>query len=199
MATEKETSAATRNNSNSTKDAARTGETSASRTADHRAADASSDTVRSASRAMAETANRSANTARATAHDMASATDRAAKQMNRVFGLSSEAQEEMTQQTRENIESLAQCNGVLMEGMQSLWREWLGYSQEALRRQIAGLNTIARSRSVQDFYHAHSELVKDNTELLLDRSVKISELSAQVANNAVRRINASAQHRSHRS
>ncbi|HYG85212.1 MAG TPA: phasin family protein [Azospirillum sp.] len=185
------------------RDTVRAGEASTRRATDaasetaRNVADTGAEAARASTRTMAEAASRGADTLRETTRDVAGAAHEAAGRtvegMNRVFGLSTDAREEVAHQVKQNMDVFVQCNSVLMEGLQSIWQEWLGYTQEALRRQLEGLNAIARSRSVQDVYSAQSELAKDSAELLLNRSVKISELSAQVANDAVRRINARTQ------
>ena len=38
-----------------------------------------------------------------------------------------------------------------MEGIQSIWREWLGYTQEAMQRQMEGFSAMARSRRPQTY------------------------------------------------
>lgn len=189
MATEKEQQTAARSQTNDAREAVKDAARSVT--------DTGAAATRGTARAMAETAGRGAETLRETTREMAGAaqeaTDQTSEQLHRMFGLSSDAQEEVAHQAQQNMDVFMQCNSVLMEGMQSIWREWLGYTQEAVQRQLEGLNALARSRSVQDFYSAQSDLAKDSVELLLNRSVKISEMSAQVANDAVRRIHARSQ------
>jgi hypothetical protein len=111
------------------------------------------------------------------------------EQLNRMLGLSAEAQEEVAHHAQHNMEMIAQCGNVVMDGVQSMWREWLSFAQEAMQRNVDGVNTMMRSRSVQDFYSAQSDLMKDELQLWLHRSVRISEVSAKVAADAARRIN----------
>ena len=144
-------------------------------------------------RRMAETAAEVTHRGAGTASDMMGKATQIAgqtsEQINRMMGLSAEAQGEVAQQARENMDVMSQCGSVLMDGMQSIMREWLGFAQEAMARNVEGINAMMRSRSAQDFYAAQSSMVKDEVELLLNRSVKISELSAKTANDAVQRLN----------
>ncbi|MBB3265306.1 phasin family protein [Azospirillum sp. OGB3] len=152
-------------------------------------------------RRMAETAAEATQRGADTASDMMGKATQVAgqvagqttDQLNRMMGLSAEAQGEVAQQARENMDVMTQCGSVLMDGMQSIMREWMGFAQEAMARNAEGVNAMMRSRSVQDLYAAQSSMVKDEMELLLNRSVKISELSAKTANDAVRRLNARAE------
>jgi hypothetical protein len=170
MATDKDLNAAA-------KSAERTAETTATRAAEatRQITDKTADTVRDTSRELTGAAARTAEQSR--------------DQLNRMLGLSGDAQEEVTHQAQQNLDVLVQCGGVLMDGFQQMWREWMGLAQEVAQRHTEGVGAMMRSRSVQDFYGAQSALVKDEVEMLLNRSVKLSELSAKVANDAVRRMN----------
>ena len=124
---------------------------------------------------------------------MGSATDvagRTTEQLQRVLGLSKEAQGEVASQTRETMDVMVQCGSVLADGLQNAWREWLGLAQDVASRNAEGVNALMRSRSVPDFYAAQSRMLKDNMQLVLSRSVKISELSASTANTAIGKLNA---------
>lgn len=150
-------------------------------------------TVRRAADATRKITDETAGTIRDTSLELAGAASSTAEQgsdqLKRMFGLSADTQEEVTHQTRQNLDVLVQCGSVLMDGFQQAWREWLGLAQEVAQRHGDGVSAMMRSRSVQDFYGAQSALVKDEVEMLLNRSVKLSELSAKVANDAVRRMN----------
>lgn len=151
------------------------------------------DTTRRMAETAAEATQRGADTANDVMGKATQIAGQTSEQFNRMMGLSAEAQGEVAQQARENIDVMAQCGSVLMEGMQSIMREWMGFAQEAMARNVEGVNAMMRSRSVQDFYAAQSSMVKDEVELLLSRSVKMSEMSAKTANDAVRRLNARAE------
>ncbi|HYD67459.1 phasin family protein [Azospirillum sp.] len=154
-------------------------------------------TVRRAADATRQITNQitdqTADTIRDTNRELTGAAARTAEQgsdqLKRMFGLSTDAQEEVTHQAQQNLDAMVQCGSVLMDGFQQAWREWLGLAQEVAQRHGEGVGAMMRSRSVQDFYGAQSALVKDEVEMLLTRSVKLSELSAKIGNDAVRRMN----------
>lgn len=188
MATDKDTQTAVR-------DAARAGETTTRRAAD--AARTITDQGAEAGRRLADTGaeatQRGAETLRNLTGTAAQAAEQTTERFNRMLGFSPEAQGEVAQQARENMDVMVQCGSVLMDGMQSVWKEWLGLAQEAMARNMDGVNAMMRSRSVQDFYTAQSEMLKDGMELLLNRSATVSQISAKAANDAVRRLNARAE------
>ncbi|HEY0836150.1 MAG TPA: phasin family protein [Azospirillum sp.] len=166
---------------------------SAARSAESATERAAEATARRAADTTRQITDETADTVRDTSREMAGAAARAAEQttdqINRVFGLSTDTQEEVTQHAQQNLDVLVQCGSVLMDGFQQVWREWLGLAQEVAQRHTDGVGAMMRSRSVQDFTSAQSALVRDEVEMLLNRSVKMSELSAKVANDAVRRMN----------
>ncbi|MBY6263321.1 phasin family protein [Azospirillum sp. 412522] len=147
-----------------------------------------------ATRRAADAARLIGQTTAASGEDMTrSATDaagRTAEQFQRVLGLSKDAQGEVASQTRETMDVIVKCGSVLADGMQTAWREWIGLAQEVASRNAEGMNALMRSRSVPDFYAAQSRMLKDNMQLVLSRSVKISELSATTANTAIGKLNA---------
>ncbi|OYD85368.1 phasin family protein [Azospirillum brasilense] len=151
------------------------------------------DTTRRMAETAAEATQRGADTASDVMGKATQVAGQTSDQLKRMMGLSAEAQGEVAQQARENMDVMTQCGSVLMDGMQSIMREWMGFAQEAMARNAEGINAMMRSRSVQDLYAAQSSMVKDEMELLLNRSVKVSELSAKTANDAVRRLNARAE------
>lgn len=192
MASDKDAQTVTRDTAararSAAEEAARMGESATRRAAD--AARSIADEGTDTGRRMADTGANAARDMMGKATQMAGQN---AEQFNRLMGFSADAQGEVAQQARENMDVMAQCGGVLMEGMQSIMREWMSFAQEAMARNVEGVNTMMRSRSVQDLYAAQSDMIKDEMALLLNRSVKISELSARTANDAVRRLNARAE------
>lgn len=157
-----------------------------------RTLEAGADATRRITDAGADMSRRTADTAREAATNLTDSAMRAAgmtsEQLQRLFGFGANGQGEVAQQAQHNVQAMVQCGSVLMDGMQNVWREYLSFTQEAMQRQMNGMSTIMRTRSVPDFYAAQSDLVKDELELWLNRSVRISELSAQTANDAARRL-----------
>lgn len=152
-------------------------------------------------RAGADMMRRSADTVRDTSREMTGLTLRAAEEtagrVQRLFGLTGNAQEQVANQANKNMEVMAECGSVLMDGMQSIMREWLTLAQDATQRQFDGVNTMMRSRTVQDLFSAQSDLMKDELELFLNRSVRMSELAANSAKDAAKRLNQRADEGAH--
>lgn len=123
-------------------------------------------------------------------YSAAQATGEGVGQFQRLFAMSGDAQGEAAQQARSNMDAMLQCGTVMLDGWQAICREWMGLAQDATARNLEGLNALARSRSVPALYAAQSRLMKDGMELLLSRSVRLSQLSAQTADSAARHLTA---------
>lgn len=207
MAMDKDTTTGLRETANLAKGAAddmtRAGETTTRRAADAvrsiggtaaetgvHAADAGLDAGQKAMDAGADMTRRGAESAKSALGSATDVAGRTTEQFQRVLGLSKEAQGEVASQTRETMDIMVQCSGVLADGLQNALREWMGLAQEVASRNAEGVNALMRSRSVPDFYAAQSRMLKDNMQLVLSRSVKISELSASTANTAIGKLNA---------
>ena len=140
--------------------------------------------------AGADMTRRGAETAGTIMNKATDVAGRTTEQLQRVLGLSKEAQGEVASQTRETMDVIVQCGSVLADGWQNAWREWMGLAQEVASRNAEGVNALMRSRTVPDFYAAQSRMLKDNMQMVLSRSVKISEMSASTANTAMGKLNA---------
>lgn len=155
-----------------------------------RATDAGADTGRKVLGAGADMARRGADTAQSVMGTASDVAGRTSEKLQRALGLSKEAQGEVASQTRETMDVMVQCGSVLADGWQNAWREWMGLAQDVATRNAEGMNALMRSRSVPDFYAVQSRMLKDNMQLVLDRSIRISEMSARSANDAATKLNA---------
>lgn len=154
------------------------------------AADASLNAGQKAIGAGADMTRRGAETAGTMMNKATDVAGRTTEQLQRALGLSKEAQGEVASQTRETMDVMVQCGSVLADGWQNAWREWMGLAQDVASRNAEGMNALMRSRTVPDFYAAQSRMLKDNMQMVLSRSVKISEMSASTANTAIGKLNA---------
>jgi hypothetical protein len=173
-------------------DTAERGAETAARTAERGAevaqnvADKGAQTLRSTTEKATETVSKMTDDAAGAAKQV---TEQVSQQFGRVFSLQAKASEEVANRTQQNLDVLLQTSSVLAEGFQSVLREWLSYTQNAVQRNIDGMNTIMRARTVQDMIAAQSDLLNAEVQLLLNSSVKVSEVTARVANDAAERIN----------
>jgi len=168
------------------------GAEAATRTAE-RSAEVTRDVAEKSAQAFRSSTEKAAETASKMTTDAAEATKQVAnqttQQFGRVFNLQAKASEEVATRTQQNLDVLLQTSSLLAEGFQSVLREWMNYTQSALQRNIDGMNTIMRARTMQDLLAAQSDLLNAEVQLLLNSSVKVSEVTARVANDAAQKIN----------
>ena len=167
------------------------GAEAATKTAE-RSAEATRDVAEKSAQALRSTTERRETASKITS-DAAEATkkvtDQTTQQFGRVFNLQAKASEEVANRTQQNLDVLLQTSSLLAEGFQSVLREWMSYTQSAVQRNIDGMNTIMRARTMQDLLAAQSDLLNAEVQLLLNSSVKVSEVTARVANDAAQKIN----------
>jgi hypothetical protein len=157
------------------------------------AAETSREAIRSGGEAIRQTPERASGTASRIASDAAGAsqqvTQQSAEQFGQMFTRQIEASQEVARHAEQNLDVLMQAGGVLAGGFQSIMQEWTDYTQKAVRRNIDGVSSIMRARTVQDLASAQSDLLTSELHLLLDSSIRISEATARLAGDAAQRIN----------
>jgi hypothetical protein len=138
---------------------------------------------------MAERANENASRI---AGDAANASQqvvkRSAEHFDQMVTRQFEVSQEAARYVQQNLDVLMQVGGVLTSGFQSILREWANYAQTAARRNVDGINSLLRARTLQDLASAQSDLLVSELQLLLDRSVRISEVTAGLARDAAQGI-----------
>ena len=155
------------------------------------AAEAGRETIRSGGEAIGKTTERAGEAISQIAGDAASQqmAKRAAEQFDQMFTRRIEVSQEVARHAQQNLEVLMQAGGVLASGFQSILREWADYAQSAVQRNVDGVNSLMRARTVQDLASAQSDLLASELRLLLDSSVRISEATARLARDAAQGIN----------
>ena len=156
------------------------------------AAEAGRQTSRSGGEARRQTTERAGETVSRIAGDAADASQqmagRAAEQFGQMFTWQIEASQEVTRHAQQNLDVMMRVSAVLAGGFQSILREWTDYAQSAAQRNVEGVNSLMRARTVQDLASAQSNLLASELHLLLDRSARISEATARLARDAARCI-----------
>ena len=154
------------------------------------AAEAGRETIRSGGEAIGKTTERTGDAISQIAGDASQQmAKRAAEQFDQMFTRRIEVSQEVARHAQQNLEVLMQAGGVLAGGFQSILREWADYAQSAVQRNVDGVNSLMRARTVQDLASAQSDLLASELRLLLDSSVRISEATARLARDAAQGIN----------
>jgi hypothetical protein len=111
---------------------------------------------------------------------------RATDQMTRAIGFGGPQFEELARQSSQNVEAMTQANTVLVRGAQDVSREWLELAQSGVQKNLDGFSVLSRSRSLQEFAAAYTDLVRDNMQQMMDTSRRVADVSMRVAKEAAR-------------
>jgi hypothetical protein len=112
--------------------------------------------------------------------------ERAFGQFTRVFGVvTGDNAQQATQQSARNVEAILHSSAIIADGVQTISREWLTFVQNRAERNMERLETLANCRSVQDCIAAHTELVRDHLQDLLQTTKRVAEVSTRMVDEAV--------------
>ncbi|MXQ11175.1 phasin family protein [Microvirga makkahensis] len=99
----------------------------------------------------------------------------------------------LSEEAAHNLRAVAQSGTALARGLQEVSREVVDRSQKRLQRNLDGLQSLARCRSVTDLIEVQSSLLRDNLELTVENSRRIAELTIQMAEDATRTVSVQAE------
>ena len=111
-------------------------------------------------------------------------------QLTKAWGFNGPQAEELARRSSQNIQAVSQASSVLIKGAQEVSREWFGFAQERVQKNMDGLNRLLGCRSVQDFVATQSDLARDNLQQMIDTNKRVAEVSVRVAEEAARSIQA---------
>ncbi len=95
---------------------------------------------------------------------------------------------DLAEEATQNLRAAVHSGTVFARGLQDVSRECFELSQKRMQRNLEGLNTLARCRSMADLLAAQSSLIRDNVEQTVDNSRRVAELAIQVADEATRNV-----------
>ena len=161
------------------------------------ATEEAADTAKTAARTTTEAARTGANLARETVDRGADTAKKVAEQANRGIGdlltVSAETSQDVVRQVSANLDMLLQVGSAVASGYQSILSEWSNYTQQAAQRNADALNAALRARNPRDLFSVQGDLLRDTVQGFFSTGARVSELSAQVASEAVEKLDARAQ------
>lgn len=104
-----------------------------------------------------------------------------------------EASRDAAAKAARGVDALMSVQGVMADGMQSVMREWMSYSQGSLQRWSEQMQTLMKARTVQDVVTVQTDILRTEVEHLMRSGQRISQLTSQTASDATRRITGKAQ------
>lgn len=114
--------------------------------------------------------------------------EQSATQVSRLLDYSFRVSQEATKQATQNLDVLMQCGSIIAGGWQAILREWVSATQETTQRNMSDLEELLQCRTVDAFLSRQSSILRDRVEVIQNSSARISEVSAQVANDTAKRI-----------
>jgi hypothetical protein len=143
--------------------------------------------------AGAENAQRFAKTGAQVAQVGAQETKRvmdvASRQLASVTDQASHTAREVADRTGQNFDTVMQVATTAASGYQSVMSELVGQSQQAAQRYVDALNQAFRVRSPNDLLNIQSRYLQDSLNAMLTTSAKISQITADTANEAAGKLN----------
>ena len=96
--------------------------------------------------------------------------------------------QEATRHATQNLDVLMQCGTIVAEGWQTILREWISATQETTQKNMSDLQELMQCRSVDAFFSGKATFCGIRVEAIQNSNARISEVSAQVANETAKRI-----------
>jgi hypothetical protein len=99
-----------------------------------------------------------------------------------------ETVQQVTEDTAGTLRTVTQSSTTLLRGLQDVSDELVDRSQRRLRRNLDGLQALARCRSMADFVEVQTALLRDNLEQTIENTRRIAELTIQMTDEATRTV-----------
>jgi hypothetical protein len=151
-------------------------------------AEAAEQTLQQAAKDLHGTMERSAETVSDVAGTARQVSGQSVEQLDQLSAMQDRAVKEIAGRTQQNLDVMMQTGIKLAAGFQAVMRAWADYTLNATQCNIDGMNTILRTRSMQELTTAQNNLLKAEMRVMLDGSVKITEATSNVAKDVARSI-----------
>lgn len=115
--------------------------------------------------------------------------ERSAERFARACGISGETAQQAAEQSSRNLESIVQSGTILAGGMQSISMELMNFARKRMEQCMHRVDALASCRTPQEVVAVQSDLMRDNLEDIIQSTRRIAEISTQMADEAVRRMN----------
>ena len=86
--------------------------------------------------------------------------------------------------TTRGVETLSKASSLMMQGMQEVSREWMGMTQDNLRRGTDMLQQMSQVKSLPDMLDAQADLMRESLERMIESARRIGEISVRTATEA---------------
>ena len=90
----------------------------------------------------------------------------------------------IARRTTRGVETLSKASSLMMQGMQEVSREWMGMTQDNLRRGTDMLQQMSQVKSLPDMLDAQADLMRESLERMIESARRIGEISVRTATEA---------------
>jgi phasin family protein len=87
--------------------------------------------------------------------------------------------------SQENFDAFVRSNSVVAKGFETIGKEVLSFAQRSVEGQIAQVQALFGVKNMQEFVDLQNDYAKRRLEDTLAETAKLTELSTQVANEAI--------------
>jgi hypothetical protein len=96
------------------------------------------------------------------------------------------------EQSSRNVDAIVDSGNVLAKGAEDITREWFDFARARVEHNLVSMSEFTKCRSPQHVAALQSEMMRDNLEVVLQISRKVSEISVRVAEDAMGKVAAAA-------
>ena len=93
---------------------------------------------------------------------------------------------DLADRSRAGFEGAFGSGAVMAQGMQQAMQLWSEFAQDSWRRQIEAAQELLHCRSFEAVMRIQSEFVRDSLERFAERSRRLTQLSSEIANDAMK-------------
>ncbi len=90
----------------------------------------------------------------------------------------------IARRTTRSVETLSKASTVLIQGMQEVSREWMGMTQDNLRRGTDMLQQMSQVKSFPDMLDAQADMMRESLQQMIESARRIGEISVRAATEA---------------
>lgn len=90
----------------------------------------------------------------------------------------------IARRTTRGVETLSKASTVLIQGMQEVSREWMGMTQDNLRRGTDMLQQMSQVKSFPDMLDAQADMMRESLQQMIESARRIGEISVRAATEA---------------
>lgn len=153
-----------------------------------RTAEGMASTVRSVADGAQRAARTTQDNVRAGLGTATEIAQRSTEHVAQLFSFTGKRTQDAAGQATGTMQAVAQSSTALVSGFQEVSRAYLEMTQTRFQKNVEALTELARCRSLPEFVAAQTSLVRDNIELTLANSQRLTELSVGIVEEATRNV-----------